>query len=352
MELGILLLIFGSDRQFRRVKAVKNTLRGRRTVSNLYWALQYGMLDFVDALHGEQFGDDQKTLTALKSQGLVDADDAFQIQLTPKGITQQQQYLNQLMPLKYLAIASKYDVAKFMQRFSFAVQIVSEYSYGNSKYYPQRIDYFEDQLLKRWFVQNKENDLPNHFHKELNDFLGDLGDDHLADTFTESLIGHHFSGLTADQIASQHQVPATIIEFQWLQLYGKLLTNLLSLPKNNVFSMLTADLEKPIVSNSARETFDMFLRQGDGNLGLISKRRKIKLTTVYEHLLEAAIMAPVKGFPYQALISSDLMGQLRAHQPENVGDWNFQDASHAIPNLEFFQFRLFQIYRSKSTDED
>lgn len=352
MELSILLLIFGNDGQFRRIKAVKNTLRGRRTVSNLYWALQYEMLDFVDALHGAEFGDDQKTLTELTSRGLVRADDAFQIQLTPKGISQQQRYLTELMPLRYLALSSRYDVTKFMQRFSFAAQIVSEFSYGNGKYYPQRINYFEDQLLKRWFVQNKKNDLPAHFHTLLTEFLTGLGDDGLADTFTQSLVGHHFSGLTADQVASQHQVPATIIELQWLQLYGKLLISLLDLPKDNVFSMLASDLEKPIVSKSARETFEMFLHQGDGNLALISKRRKIKITTVYEHLLEAAIMAPVKGFPYQALVSSNLMRQLRAHQPKNVGDWTFQDASHAIPNLEFFQFRLFQIYRSKSTDED
>lgn len=42
MDLSTLYLIFGDANQDRRAKAIKNILDGRRTVSNLYWGLEYG----------------------------------------------------------------------------------------------------------------------------------------------------------------------------------------------------------------------------------------------------------------------------------------------------------------------
>lgn len=352
MDLRVLMLIFGSGQQFRRVKAIKNTLRGRRTVSNLYWALEYGLLDFVDVLHGTDFGEDQLVLTQLVSSGLARADDTFRIQLTAKGIDQQQRYLNQLLPLKYLAVSSRYDVAKFMRRFSFASQIVSEFSYGNNQYYPQSINYFEDQLLKRWFVMNKHQDLPRHFQQLLRDFLGDLQPADLADVFVQSLVGHNFSGLTAEQVAVKRRTSTTVVALQWLQLYGMLLEKLMQAGKTSLFSPLVSGLAKSTVSSSAQATFKLFLQQKNHNLQAIATQRKIKLTTVYEHLLEVAIMSKTAAFPYRALISDDLLNQLLAHQPQNVGEWTFQDASQVIGQLAFFQFRLFQIYRSKMSDDD
>ncbi|GAA3188431.1 helix-turn-helix domain-containing protein [Lentilactobacillus kefiri] len=352
MELSILLLIFGSPTQFRRVKAIKNTLRGRRTVSNLYWALQYGMLDFVDSLHGVSFEEDSAALKQLKNDGLVETDDDFRFRLTSKGVKKQLDFQSQLLPLKNLAVGSRYDVAKFMHRFTFAVQIVSEYSYSNNKYYPQSINYFEDQLLKRWFIQNKRHQLPQQFHDLLNDFLSGLGDNQLADAFTQSLVGHDFSGLTGEQVAAAEHTHATIVQLQWLQLYGMLLQELLKLPKDNPLLQLTFGLDKPVVAKSAEETFDLFVKQGSGDFKTIAQQRGIKLTTVYEHLLEMAIMSPINAFPYQSLIAPDLWKRLADNSPEDVGEWSFADASKVFPHLAFFEFRLFQIYRSKLADEN
>lgn len=352
MELSILLLTFGSSEQFRRVKAIKNTLRGRRTVSNLYWALQYDMLDFVDSLHGTDFGEDDVAVKQLKAHGLADTDDNFQFKLTAKGADQQEEYLSRLLPLKYLALGSRYDVAKFMRRFSFAVQIVSEFSYTNNKYYPQSINYFEDQLLKRWFVQTKHTDLPAQFHQLLDGFLNGLANDELANLFVQSLVGHGFSGLTADQIATQDHSDVTVVNLEWLQTYGVLLERVLKLPDDNPFKMLTMGLEKPVIAQSAKETFEMFVHQEDGSLNTIAQKRRVKLTTVYEHLLEAAIMLPVTKFPYKVLIRPEIKLHLEESHPVNVGSWTFEAAKQEIPDLSFFEFRLFQIYRSKSANEN
>lgn len=352
MELSILLLIFGSSTQFRRVKAIKNTLRGRRTVSNLYWALQYGVLDFTDSLHGINFEEDSTALKRLKTGGLVETDDDFRYRLTSKGVKKQMVLKRQLLPFRYLAVGSRYDVGKFMHRFTFAVQIVSEFSYSNNKYYPQSINYFEDQLLKRWFIQNKQRQLPQQFHDLLTHFLSGLNDNHLADSFTQSLVGHDFSGSTQEQVAASEHINATIVQLQWLQLYGMLLQKLLKLPENNPLLPLASGLDKPVVAKSAEETFELFVQQGNGDFKTIAQQRGIKLTTVYEHLLEVAIMSPINAFPYQSLIAPDLLNRLAVSSPENVGEWSFADASKVLPNLTFFEFRLFQIYRSKLADEN
>ena len=352
MDLETLCLIFGSSTQYRRIKAMKNALIGRRTVSNLYWSLQYDMLDFVDSLHGQQFGDDQQVALKLSQAGLIVVDDRLQFKLTKKGQVIHDDYTAQLLPLKYLAVSSRVDVNRFAQRFVFASQIVSEYSYANHKYYPQSLGYYDDQLLKHWFIANKQQNLPKQFHDLLTGFLSRLDNDQRAEVFVQSLIGHHFSGMTEDQLADSLKTRPTIIEIQWLQLYGMLLLLIQKHPQPNPFMQLTAGLEKPVISNSAKKTFELYRQQTVPSIDQIVAQRRIKQTTVYEHLIEAAIMAPVAQFPYQSLIQPKTFQQLALTQPDDVANWAFDQAAEEVPGLSFFEFRLFQIYRSKTAHDD
>ncbi|GHP12751.1 hypothetical protein YK48G_01760 [Lentilactobacillus fungorum] len=350
MELSTLYILFGDLTQTRRAKALKNILAGRRTVSNLYWALEYDLLPYFGALRDFKLGDEKNALDRLAHLGLIVLTDRFSFQLTNQGRDQQVNLLKLLPPIKKLTIAAQNDVVRFSSRFIFATQIVSEYSYSNKRYYPQTIGFFDDQLIKRWFIQNKQRQLPNYFQELLDRFLTQLHDDLLAEIFIQSLTGHHFSGETEDQLSAKMGVPPTIIQLQWLMLYADLLTRVQQIPTSPL-KLLLVGLARSPMANSTNKTLIMY-RNTDYTPEQIASRRRIKLTTVYEHLLEAAIVLPVNQFPFSRLLAEPTKQALESHQPSIIGEWAFKEAKAAIPDLSFFEFRLFQVLDKKRKNDD
>lgn len=351
MDLSTLYLIFGDANQDRRAKAIKNILDGRRTVSNLYWGLEYGLLPYFGALHDFDLGDEQAAVNTLNKAGLATVSDGLLYRLSNRGVDQQNELQASVTPLDELATVAQYDIVRFSRRFIFAVQVVSEYSYSNNRYYPQTIGFFDDQLIKRWFIQNKQRNLSNYFHQLLQQFLSGLENDQLADIFAASLTGHGFSGLTEDQLAIQTDLEPTIIQLNWLKLYSRLFLRLKKDPETPLQLLLTG-LIKPLMSGSAKQTFDLFVSARQPDPATIAQLRKIKLTTVYEHLIEAAIELPLDQFPYQRLLHEPTLTNLRQAAPVNVGEWQFKAAKAQITDLQFFEFRLFQISERKKGDND
>ncbi|KRL23368.1 hypothetical protein FC98_GL000093 [Lentilactobacillus kisonensis DSM 19906 = JCM 15041] len=324
---------------------------GRRTVSNLYWGLEYDLLSYFGVLRNFSLGDEQATIDALVRAKMVIVDEGLLYKLTPEGQDKKQELSNSLGATKELTTVVKYDIVRFSRRFIFAAQVISEYSYANSQYYPQTIGFFDDQLIKRWFIQNKERQLPQYFHDLLENFLTSLNSDLLANIFVQSLSGHKFSGETEEQIATETGLDPTIVQLQWLKLYAKLFLQLHD-DRLTPLKLLLSDLERPVMSKSAQQTFDLFISQNKFNPAKIAQVRGIKLTTVLEHLLEAAIIQPRGQFPFDRLLTSSLKTKLRDNQSKVDGEWQFQDAKAHIPELQFFQFRLFQILERKLGQND
>lgn len=349
MDLATILILFSSSSQWRRSKAIKNILIGRRTVSNLYWALQYGLLEDFGSLHGALPDNIDQAVTKLKQTELVKADSELQILLTEKGSDYQSKLLASLPELTLFAWSARYDVFRFSKRLNLAIQIVSEYSYSNNHYYPQTIGLLDSQLIKKWFIQNKADHLPVYLYSMLNHFLEKLSRDEFAEIFTQNLSGHHLSGQTDAQIGQTQGKSPTVISLTKLLLYTQLLTELLSKP-NSKLQPLTQGLARPVISNSAAETFTMFCHYPGLTIAKIAQKRHIKLTTAYEHLLEAAIVLPQSDIPFQRLLNPKLEQKLSAIQPNDLGEWPFRVASEQVDKLDFFNFRLFQIKQLKQTD--
>jgi len=104
-------------------------------------------------------------------------------------------------------------------------------------------------------------------------------------------------------------------------------------------------IQATAISQSAWQTYQTFLQQPD--VQVIALQRKLKLSTVREHLLETAILMP--DFPFERLLSSAVVTQLTTifQEQSDVASWQFQQAQDQLPELDFFWFRLFQIMRCR-----
>lgn len=346
MDLAQILLLFGTSTQWRRAKALKNILTGRRTVSNLYLALQYGLLPYFGALHGLLTGEVPQAVSDLNQAGLIETDSEWQIRLTKSGDQKRNALLRSLPSLSWLAEAADADVCRFEKRFNFAVQVVSEYSYANNRYYPQNIGVFDSQLIKKWFIQNKHRHLPNDLKALLTSFLTAVNQETFAEIFVQGLSGHQVSGQTDTQIAEKYDLSETIVSLIRLMLYAHLLHELTVTAETEVQPLIQG-LSKPAIATSAQKTFALFCRFPELTLHEIAQKRQLKLTTVYEHLLEAAIVLPVDEVPFHRLLKPSKARQLTEAAFEKRGEWSFQTANQKIPDLTFFEYRLFQIKQLK-----
>ena len=173
------LLSFLSDQQPRRKRVVENILKGRRTVSTLFWGMRYGILDWLGYEKKLQRDTYDSVFDQLIQEQLVEAVDQ-QFRLTEFGTAR----LNQLAKTHYqpqnLAVGQFYDSQLFQERLLLIIQVVSEYSFDNRQYYPQLASQANLQFAREWFRWFKINGTVDLFAKEIQDLLQNLNDDRLA----------------------------------------------------------------------------------------------------------------------------------------------------------------------------
>lgn len=318
-----LILLFTNTTEYRRPKVFENILNGKKTVSNLFWGLEYGLLPELGMLHGKNIQIKPEDIGNLIENKLVVTDESGAIKLTELG-DQKQRQLSRLLPPLLGDVTKSLRVNQFKDRFLLASQVTSEYSYQNTKYYPLSIQLFDSFVVKRWFQVNKAQ-LPTALLTPLTQYLTDLKPQ-LADIFARELVGHENGGQTYQQLALELQVTPEIVELISLHLYTNFADYLMNHSQNTLQPLVT-DLWGDNWTTSSKQTYQLFINH-HASIEQIAKQRQIRPSTVREHLLEAAIWLPVANFPYDNMLTN-------------------QNSTTNNKEIEFFKFRLKQIYRSK-----
>lgn len=337
------LLQLLSDQQARRLRVIENLLRGRRTVSTLYWGLRYDLLYLLDLDKSL----DRGQLDA-SAQVLVDhhwaawADDQQpRLRLTAAGVTRRDQ---QPRPdVSNRADWPQLNLQAARQRLLLAVQVVSEYAHQTKRYYPLTVDLPTRQAVRIWFHQQRDATLPQRVLTALQTDLDQLPV-LVAQATTAGLTGHQQPGLTNQQLGEQLDRTA------W-QVYLMHVTAVVQIarsakePAHPLHTLLAPTWDQP-VTRSAQATLATV--QAGTSLDQTAQQRKIKPSTVREHLLEAAIMLPVTAIPYEQLLPVGDRERLLAALPTLIDDWEYTALSPALQaRYDFFTFRLLAIWQDK-----
>ncbi|MFB9769511.1 helix-turn-helix domain-containing protein [Lactiplantibacillus modestisalitolerans] len=326
----------------RRAKAVFNVLRGRRTVSTLFAGLTYGCLDLLDGWHGVALDRFLVAADQLVKDELLTAPREGYLQLTPAGVRRQRE----LRQTRYWPTAWREfqtaDVRRFTQVSRLALQVGSEAVHGQSRYYPVTTNPSIQIRVKKWFRPWAASELGPALYASLHAFLASLTVAQ-AEVFVRSLTGFEHPGQTDQQLATeQKRLPVEMLVMrkdlmcQWVRW-------LKAHPQDPLWPLLAPLVKTSAVSKSAQQTYAAFLQHG--TLSEIATVRHLKLSTVREHLLEVAILTA--DFPFARLLSDAQCAQLAtifAADP-NIADWQFSTAQAQAPDLDFFEFRLYQIMR-------
>ncbi|UQS86560.1 helix-turn-helix domain-containing protein [Nicoliella spurrieriana] len=339
-----LIMFFLSAEQPRRIKVIENTLIQRRTVSTLFWGMRYQINDFMGLSPKLNSINTNHELVKLIQAGLVTKNDDSHYRLTSLGTARIHTHQPYFSSSTGLSANANYNLLQFRKRWLLALQITSEYSYRNQHYYPMLIGNRDDSFIKQWFHHFKNHGLVNEIKRGLNHFLSQLPND-LAWQFVKRLNGHSMTGMTLlQQSAVLKRTTGSLLIDEWY-LFDNLIIFLLNHQSQYPACYdLLMGTHRDQVSNSARQTYQFFLQ--NNHLKLIANYRKLRLSTVKEHLLEVAILDFKTHAVFKQMFDRNTWQLLGNLYHGNLDNWQFDRIKQQRPDFDYFYFRMYQILRS------
>lgn len=323
----------------RRYQAIYYTLIGKRTTSNLYAALAYGLLKWLQIYPNLEQAQFQAELKRLQTNGWITMDERY-VWLTVAGQQKQAQWQTALVwPVHYEGPQMGH-LPQFTARLMLAVQIVSEYHHQNSQYYPLATSMKDRVLVVSWFKRHKGTpNFSTQFQAELTQLFEQL-DLQQADLVANQLLGHQVLGKSQQQLAQALGSQSLTVRVRTIDAYAQILGILLASQTTYPLLSELVNQAETQLSQSTLQTWQL-IQQG-ASIEQISQQRRVKVGTIKEHLLEAAMLLP--QFPFERFLAPTIiqkLGMLMTEQPT----LSFNAAQAALPGLDFFEYRLYQIQR-------
>jgi len=345
MEAADLLQVL-DRKQPRRLRVIENLLRGRRTVSTLYWGQRYHLLPLLDADKHLDHGALTAPAQQLAASGLVTLDsEADQLLLTPTG---QQRQAGAYYQPQTSADWLNLDLGAARQRLLLAVQVTSQYAHSTSRYYPLATDLVTRRVVRQWFHLEKGPQLAAALLTAMVQSLQQLPVQ-TAEVMTDLLTGYQHPGLTVSQVASEQQ--QTAWEIQLRQRDGITQIARDARQADHPLHGLLHPLWRSPVTRSAQAT--LYAVEQGGSLEQVAAQRHVKANTVKEHLLEAAILSPVATFPYDRLLPQRVRADFAAALNADIDSWQFAQLPEDLrTRYDFFYFRLYAIWRGRGMTDD
>lgn len=333
------LLHFFSDKQSRKPAVIRQILSNKKTSSSLYWGMRYQLLDYLNViptLNTEKFNMAIKKL--IQKDLLIHNDN--ELLLSEKGIEMKNKFDECHYKLDHPELFLKINYSLWNALMLLMIQVSSEYSYQNKKYYVASNNLQAQFLVKQWINKFDFEQLRTEVKDCLMAFLKQQ-DELKADIFSQKLIGHDYSGLSNDQIAHHYNLNTLDVDIIFHDLAVQFAYFILS-KKDHLSLLVQKSMLSGIFSDTIKQTKELF----DSGLSLkqIVTERKLKISTIQEHIEILAIIE--KNFPYNKFINENEVEYLDNLYQGNIDKWQFNKMNEDEMNISFFKFRLFCIMRS------
>lgn len=345
-----LLSLFNQETPSKASQLI-HVLHGRRTPSMLFKVEQeklYPAFGLFKSLTKDQLNQYLKTLTV---KTLIDGSDKEGYKLSPNGKKALDHFFTEkTYPSKVESLETATFRIPFFYQFQLVAQIFSEVTYRNKYYSPAIKDPTHQVAVKEWLASLQEpmSDLSAQWAKELVSLLETLSEvDALV--LVGKLTGHDLVGQTNRQLADE-----------------------LSLDSIELYILLDQAIEQLIraIENSQCELFKSFLKQikKDHYYGLskstyftalyiqkeqtieeIAFKRKLKLNTIREHILEIALVQ--RTFNFKPFIPDDIYFKLNQTFEKNP-ELTYPQAKNENESLQFMWYRLVEIERIRYGSKD
>ncbi|SDL65376.1 helix-turn-helix domain-containing protein [Sediminibacillus halophilus] len=332
-------------KQERTSAAVYHLLVGKRSSQTLQDAHLYHLTGYFGIAKGMEKQVFDKEIEKLVSKG-------FLLQIGDKAVVTQKgmDFLKDSESKKLLQHYNGlvYDRASdlFYERLSLFIQTAANIERGNHRFIPVS----DNQEVLRWMknyyaVYRRRLQEPlDQLYDEMLVFLNRLPEQH-AEIFVKRLSGYSHFGMSKVQLAALYDLD----KYDFLVLYQLILHRLLnyviydSTPTPTLSFFARGLVKEVFLTDSARKTNDL-LKQGR-NVEEICRIRKLKESTVHDHLIEIAYANP--RFPLSDYVSSEAVSEI-GKQIERLESRKLKDIKQALDDrYSYLQIRLVMaVYRA------
>ncbi len=332
------ILLYFDEKQAHRTAVIRQILGNHLTMSSMFWGMCYGLLTETNT--DPELGQKVELVASLAhKKGWLKQVAKNTYVLTPKGADMKARYLAEHKTLQNPELFSFFNYRRLTTLLHLCIQVASEKSYQQAKYQPLTLNYDILQLFKRWYQQTNGQGL-DHLAEDLEQFLSQE-DTTEAVIFAQNFAGYHESGFTTSQLAQMHQLDISDVALILRDLTARFI--FFSIKHDPTFGTLfKSQLGEGLLTKSALKSYQLF--QNGYDLPKVAQVRRLKLSTVIEHILNCAMI--LDDFPYQAFLLEDEIKLIeKVFQGQKTLTWNF----HALADfkLPFYKYRLVQIMRIK-----
>ncbi|WP_028783071.1 helix-turn-helix domain-containing protein [Thalassobacillus devorans] len=323
----ILLRCINSINGERTAAGIYNLLVGKRSSQTLQDAHAYQLTDFFAIYKPLERIELFHAINQLKEEGkiFIKSEDE-RPELTAYGNEHLGRLSNEWEPLYFNGIRLHEKIGLFEERLYLYIQTITNMKKGNKQFLPitDRND------ILRWVKMNykaNKTHLMDHIHSiyhELYSLLSEVNEEEAA-VFTYRLTGAGLIGLSKQQLADMFHLPVHNVHLHIQHFLHHLYQAIENKP--GTYPSLSIFVEEKetshLITNSAQKTY-LFIKQGM-DLETISERRRLKMSTIHDHVVEMALVQP--DFPVSLFVSeqevkeiSQVMDELQTNKLKSIHD--------------------------------
>ncbi|MGX7201857.1 hypothetical protein BCR22_04790 [Enterococcus plantarum] len=318
-----------------RTSTLYHLLKGKRTSSVLLYGFLYENLRFFQLfplLSEKQFN---TILDELVKQELLCLMSDSRVQITAKGKQIVLEEGNHFSWIDHYRFGKTDEIIwRFLQ---FTVQVVSNLSYNHKNYIPLEQSPLYQKQIKLFLRSTTKAQLIGTVKKEWMQLFSQLTKDE-ANYFAQQFSGYQLIGKTSFQLMDNQADPFE----QFLSKKEKLhhlLDIICQMPEDSFLKKLILPLVRQNENKSMSETWSYL--EAQLSLEALAQQRRVKVSTIKDHLMELAL---TKNFPFEQFISKKT-NQYLLEYPKPYQDWVYYSIKQIMPELDYFEFRLYQIQK-------
>lgn len=340
--LDYLFLDAFSTKESRKSKSLYHIFTGKRTVSVMIQSLKYELGGYFGMFPKLKWKYLEKIIEFMVQENLlIIVEEGYC--LTEKGFHQCADFfqlhtrIDQSQQIRYIRM-----IPEFKKRSLFLVQVLSEMSHQNKEYFPL-LEGLEEQNWLKSFLKNinlEREDVPAIYGREWLTLFEELQINQ-KNIFMEQFEGYGYIRKTSRQVAEEYDLDESEVIIIWQQTWVQIIHYLEGFPKDfTVLSKINSQLKNQgyLWSSSVHETF-LLLSHGVKQVDL-SNRRRLKDSTINDHITELAIL--YSRFPFESFLKEQQIDYVKQYQKQN-SSLDYKDIKKEFPEITFFESRLMQV---------
>lgn len=289
---GIILNSVLQIKNNRSINSIYYLLSGKRSVQTVQDAHIYEIENFFGIFHTLEKSEFDRIVKQLLDDKRLISDQALEntYLITSVGKKWLTDY-NSKIPYDYFNGIKYIEIDRiFYARLLLLIQVLTNRKMKNSTYIP-----VIDQIsITSWVTQiyqklkNNVDDSLKRLYTELHHLLLNFSEVE-ATIFVCRLTGYKQYGMSINQLASKHNMSVSDVQLLLIGMVHRLLNLITSDQQEYEFmSVFVSDLSMTgFISQSARRTRSLLDKQYD--LKTISQLRRLKMNTIYDHIVEIAL---------------------------------------------------------------